>query len=153
MSILKFDEWVIDLDEEKTKKLYATVPAYTDTATRNYLKVCDDLRDDEWNFFKSFCINPKCCKILMQAKENNFIFSYGRYFVYGKILRYPEKKIITAEELKRRNFIYDFSDNSIYVRRFKFDIECPYHLINNVPNDMPDGCVCISFTCNIGKSK
>lgn len=151
MSIVKYDEWVIDLDEEKTKKLYANFPTYTDTATRNYLKVCDDLRNDEWDFFKKFCINPKCCKILAQTKENNFVFYFGKYFVYGNILHYPEQKLITAEEFKRRNFIYDFSDNSIYIRRFKFNIECPHHLINNMPKDMPDGCVCISFMCNQGR--
>lgn len=145
MSIKKYDEWVIELDEEGTAQYQSNFSIRQDVTALNYYSLLDKMTDEEWSFLRSFSINPKCCRNLHYLNVENTDIYAGYYFVCGKILCFPKIEYITAQEFAERNFEYDIKDTRIRLGRFTFDIQCPEHLINDIPKDMPEGFICITF--------
>ena len=146
MSLVKYNEWIIDIHDEKTKQLYSNITPNISKDYHDYLAICDDLRDDEKEFFDKLCINPRLCDKLHSITIGQKKSFGGSYYVFGDFISYPKQSCITAEELYKRNFEYNFTDTRIHVGRFIFDIQCPHHSIKTIPKDLPNGCVCILFS-------
>jgi len=145
MSVVKFGEWVIFLDEDMTKALYADMPeSYTD-ASLKYSGVCENLTNDEWKFFEALCIKPKCCDVTVQTDTKGRSSLVGKYYVYGSFLKCPEDDVTLVDDFVARDLRYTPRDNSVYVGGYKFRFQSPLHLANTIPEDMPDGCICLDF--------
>lgn len=97
-------------------------------------------------FFASFGINPLCCKISSSgvSKKNEFPCA-GHYFVCGEYLEYPKENIITVNELADNDFIDERPNQTINIGIFKFIFQHPEYVFKNIPEDMPEGFICIDF--------
>lgn len=155
MKIVKLDreKWIISLDEALTRAYAFDVTQNPTYAYSKYRAFCSELSSAEYNFFEQLCLNAENCRLVSAPgfETEDSLPVGGTYVVCGRLLRFPEEDVITADELKARNFQYEFKDKRIYVGRFIFDIQCPSYLINTIPPDWPEEYIRINFYCNIPK--
>lgn len=148
MRILQYGEWKIAVDIEKTKQFYENYKKNDTQANRNFAKYCEKLSNEEQEFFNSFAITPECCEIehIGVSKEGDFPCG-GYYLVCGKYLEYPPENIITAEELAENDFIDERPDQRIQIGLFQFDFQVDSYQFNEIPENIPEGFICIRFWC------
>ncbi len=148
MNTVQYGDWKIAVDIDRTKKHYNTYEKNDNQANRNFAEYCKDLTVAEKAFFDAFGIDPTCCEIehIGADKKGNFPCG-GYYLVCGKYLEYPPEELITIEELAENNFIDERPDPRVDVGMFQFDFQYEDHTINNIPEDIPEGFICIRFWC------
>ena len=148
MKILRYGEWEIAVDIEKTREYYNNYILNHNQANRNFIKYCKVMTSDEKAFFESFGITPQCCEIehIGVSKKKAFPCG-GYYFVCGEYLKHPEEQLITVEEFAENGFEDDGSDTRIYIGLFQFDFQCEDHIISIIPENIPEGFICIRFWC------
>lgn len=148
MSIVKYGEWEIDIETEKTKQYYNSLTITDDRQVyRNFAKYCESLTKEEQDFFDSFAINPLICKIVTVGKSKKKLPCGGHYYVYGKYINTPKEIVWTVEQFSGRNRIDDYPDPKVTVGVFQFDFQNPENQFCNIPEDIPEGCICIHFWC------
>lgn len=103
---------------------------------------------EEKTFFDAFGIDPVCCEIehIGADKKGNFPCG-GYYFICGKYLEYPHEELTTIEELAESDFIDERPDPRIDIGMFQFDFQCEHYEIKDIPEDVPEGFICIRFWC------
>ena len=143
-----YGDWKISVDIDRTKEYYNAYERNNNQANRNFAEYCKNLTTEEKSFFDAFCIDPTCCEIehIGSDKKGNFPCG-GYYFVCGEYLEYPSEELITIEELAENDFIDDRSDPRVYVGKFQFDFQCEDYEIKDIPEDIPEGFICIRFWC------
>ena len=148
MKIIKYGEWEIAVDVEKTKEYYKNYISKKNQANRNFAEYCKVMPADEKAFFESFGIVPECCEIehIGVNKKKEFPCG-GCYFVCGEYLKYPKEELISVDELAENDFEDDRDDPRINIGLFEFDFQCEEYVIKNIPEDMPEGYICIRFWC------
>lgn len=148
MNVVQYGDWKIAVDVDKTKQFYDRYEKTDNQANRNFAEYCKNLSADEKAFFDAFGIDPVCCEIRHCGtdKKGNSPCG-GHYFICGKYLEHPPENLITVEELAAKNFIDDRPDPRIYLGLFRFDFQCEDYEINGIPEDMPEGFICINFWC------
>lgn len=148
MNTVQYGDWKIAVDIDKTKEYYNTYKTNDHQANRNFAEYCKDLTVEEKAFFDAFGIDPTCCEIehIGADKKGNFPCG-GYYFVCGKYLEYPPEELTTVEELAENNFIDERPDPRVDVGMFQFDFQCEDYTIHNIPEDIPEGFICIRFWC------
>lgn len=152
MNIVRYGEWEIAVDREKTKEYYQRYVVNENQANRNFLKYCEQLSEEEKRFFESFAILPACYATDCLEETNAYICE-GYYLVCGKYLHYPEDKVLTLEdalaaleELFENDFESDTVLSTIGVGRFRFDFQCEAHSLASIPENIPEGFICIRFS-------
>ena len=148
MKIIKYGEWEIAVDVEKTKEYYQNYVINSNQANRNFAAYCKSMPAEERAFFDAFGIEPECCEIehIGVSKKKEFPCG-GYYLVCGKYLNHPEEELISAEELSENDFEDDRDDPRVDIGLFQFDFQCEEHIIKDIPEDMPKGFICIRFWC------
>lgn len=148
MKPVKYGEWEIAVDIEKTREYYKNYVLNENQANRNFSEYCKAMPDEEKSFFESFGIAPECCEIehIGVSKKKEFPCG-GYYLICGRYLKYPEEELITVEELIENNFDDDRNDPRINIGLFEFDFQCEEHIIKNIPEDIPEGFICVRFWC------
>ncbi len=148
MNIVHYGDWKIAVDIDKTKEYYNAYERNNNQANRNFTEYCKNLTVDERAFFDAFGIDPTCCEIehIGADKKGNFPCG-GYYFVCGEYLEHPPEELITIEELAENDFIDERPDPRVDVGMFRFDFQCEDHTINDIPEDIPEGFICIRFWC------
>lgn len=149
MAIVKYGEWEIDVDLEKTAQYYSNVAITNNDQTyRNYKKYCESLPQKEREFFDSFAADPLKFNIDIGGMSKKHLMCSGYFYVYGKYIKTPKEIIWTVEQLAQNNFVDDRPDPRIYIGIFKIDFQNPENLFCSIPHDMPEGCICINFSCD-----
>lgn len=148
MKTVQYGEFKISVDIEKTREYYRNYTVPDTQANRNLAKYCETLSDGEREFFDAFAIDPVCCEIehIGVSKKGDFPCG-GYYLVCGEYLEYPPENLVTVEQLAANGFEDDRSDPRINIGIFQFDFQCPEYEINDIPEDMPEGFICIRFWC------
>ena len=148
MNTVKYGKWEIAVDIEKTKEYYRKFKRIDDQANRNFAKYCKIMSDEERSFFDSFGITPECCVINHIGVDRKKRFPCGGYYlICGEYLKYPEEELITVEELAENDFIDDREDPRVDIGIFQFDFQREGNLICDIPEDMPEGFICVRFWC------
>lgn len=148
MNTLQYGDWKIAVDIDRTKEYYYTYEKNNSQANRNFAEYCKNLTIEEREFFDAFGIDPTCCEIehIGADKKGNFPCG-GYYFVCGKYLEYPPEESTTIEELAENDFIDERPDPRIDIGMFQFDFQCEDYIFNDIPEDIPQGFICIRFWC------
>ena len=148
MRTVQYGEYTISVDIEKTMEYYRNYPVLQTQANRNFAKYCESLSTEEKDFFNAFAINPVCCEIehIGVSKKGDFPCG-GFFFVCGEYLEFPPENLITIEELADNDFVDERPDPRIDIGVFQFDFQCPEYEIGYIPEDMPEGFICIRFWC------
>lgn len=148
MNTVQYGEWKISVDIEKTKQYYREYKKTDNQANRNFAEYCKNLSAEEQAFFDTLGINPVCCNIEHNGadKKRNFPCG-GYYYVCGEYLEYPPEEILNVEELIENNYVDSRPDPRIDIGVFQFDFQCEAHHFNDIPEDMPQGFICINFWC------
>ena len=103
---------------------------------------------DEKVFFESFGITPECCEIEHIGVNKKKEFPCGGYYlICGRYLKYPKEELISVEELAENDFEDDRDDPRINIGLFEFDFQCEDYVIKNIPDDIPEGFICVRFWC------
>ena len=153
MDVVRYGEWEIAVDREKTKEYYQQYVVNEKQAHRDYLQYCEQLSEEEQRFFESFAIRPSCYATDCVGEETIDFCCEGYYLVCGKYLKYPEDKVVTFEdaiaalkELFEKDFEGDSILSTIRIGRFSFDFQCEAHSLANIPDNIPEGFICIRFS-------
>lgn len=148
MKSIQYGEWKIAVDIEKTKEYYSNYSLNPSQANRNFCEYCKTLTSEEKHFFQNFGITPECCEIehIGASKKKEFPCG-GYYLVCGKYEEYPLENLITVEELAANDFEDDRDDPRIQIGIFEFDFQCEDYVIKDIPEDMPEGFICVRFWC------
>lgn len=148
MYIVQCKDWKIEVDIDKTKKYYDKYKISDSQPNRNFAKYCESLTTEEKAFFEAFGVNPVCCDVSgIGVDKNGNCPCGGYYYICGKYLEYPPFEVITFEELKKNNFVDTRHDPRVNIGRFQFDFQCEDYEFNRIPDDIPDGFVCVYFFC------
>ena len=148
MKTLKYGEWEISVDIEKTREYYIGYIPNVNQANRNFAEYCKMMPTEERNFFELFGITPECCEIEHIGVNRKKEFPCGGYYlICGRYLKYPAEELITVEELAENDFKDDREDPRINVGIFEFDFQCEDYIIKNIPEDIPEGFICVRFWC------
>ena len=67
--------------------------------------------------------------------------------ICGHYLKYPAEELIAVEELIENDFEDDRDDPRINIGIFEFDFQCEDYIIKNIPDNIPEGFICIRFWC------
>ncbi len=148
MKYVRYGEWKIAVDVKKTKEYYANFVINENQAHRNFSEHCKALTSEEKNFFESFGIVPECCEIehIGVSKKKGFPCG-GYYLICGSYLEHPAEELITVEEFAENDFDDNRGDPRIHIGLFEFDFQCEDYIIKNIPNDIPEGFICVRFWC------
>lgn len=148
MIAVKYGDWKIAVDVDKTKLYYSTYEKNDNQANRNFAKYCESMTVEETAFFDAFGIDPTCCEIehIGADKKGNFPCG-GYYLICGKYLEYPPEELITPAELAENDFVDDRSDNCVYIGGFQFNFQCEYYATYELFEDIPAGFIRINFWC------
>ncbi len=148
MENVQYGEFTISVDIEKTAEYYRNYHVPETQANRNFAKYCETLSTEERAFFNSFAIDPVCCEIdhIGVSKKGDFPCG-GFYLVCGKYLKFPPQHLITIDEFAANDFVDDCPDPRINIGLFEFDFECAGYEINDIPENVPEGFICIKFWC------
>jgi len=148
MTTVQFGDWKIAVDIDKTKAYYRAYERNDDQANRNFAEYCKSLSEEEKSFFDAFGIDPVCCEIWHIGADRKGNFPCGGYYlVCGAYLEHPAEDLITVEELAENDFIDERPDPRVSVGIFQFDFQCEDYEIKYIPEDIPEGFICIRFWC------
>ena len=148
MNTVQYGDWKIAVDIDKTKQYYAAYEHTSNQANRNFAEYCKALNMEEKEFFDAFGIEPSCCEIehIGASKKGDFPCG-GYYLVCGEYLEYPPEELTTIEELAENDFVDERPDHRINIGLFQFDFQCDKYEFNEIPENTPDGFICIRFWC------
>ncbi|MBQ8371882.1 MAG: DUF4275 family protein [Clostridia bacterium] len=148
MKTVQYGEWKIAVDVERTREYYKKYVPNDNQANRNFREYCKVMPAEEKAFFESFGIVPECCEIKHIGVNKNKEFPCGGYYlICGRYLKCPEEGTITAEEFAQNNFKSEREDPRITVGLFEFAFQCEDYIIKNIPEDIPEGFICVRFRC------
>lgn len=148
MKLVKYGEWEIAVDIEKTKEYYISYVSNSNQANRNFAEYCKVMPSEEKAFFESFGIAPECCEIEHIGVNKKKEFPCGGYYlICGRYLKYPAEELISIEELAENDFEDDREDPRINIGLFEFDFQCEDYIIKDIPGDIPEGFICVRFWC------
>jgi len=149
MEIAKYGAWEIAVDIEKTRDYYSRYQVKDTQIQRNFIEYCQTLSSEERNFFDSLGIDPTCCEVesILGASSRGELDCLGFYYVCGEYLKFPPFTAITIEELAANNFVDPIPDPSVTVGNFKFEFAHPERPYPNIPDDLPEGYICVHFIC------
>jgi len=145
MTIVEYGNWIIDVDLNKTRdycKNYLSPDQ--NQIYMNYKKYCESMPEEEKNFFDSFGIDPLCCQPeTIGITEEKTVPISVYFYVAGKYLKCHEEEVISVEELAANNFIDEREDPRVCIGLFQFDFQNPDAVFKIIPENMPDGFICI----------
>ena len=148
MKIVQYGKWKIAVDVEKTKEYYRNYVIDENQMHRNFAEYCKSMLAEEREFFDSFGINPECCEVThLGVSKKKEAPCGGYYLICGKYLEHPPEVLITADEFAANNFECDIEDPRIQIGIFQFDFQCEENVFKLIPEDMPEGFICIRFWC------
>lgn len=148
MNTVQYSEWKIAVDVEKTKKYYNAYVINDTQANRNFAEYCKGLSKEEKNFFEAFEITPECCEIEHIGVSKKKKFPCGGYYLFcGSYIEHPSEGLMTVEEFAENGFEHDRPDPRIDIGMFQFDFQCEDHIIKDIPEDIPEGFICVKFWC------
>lgn len=148
MKIVQYGKWKIAVDVEKTKEYYRNYVIDENQMHRNFAEYCKSMSAEEREFFDSFGINPECCEVThLGVSKKKEAPCGGYYLICGKYLEHPPEVLITADEFAANNFECDIEDPRIQIGIFQFDFQCEENVFKLIPEDMPEGFICVRFWC------
>ena len=157
--MFKRGKWQIEIDAEKTKEYYASLPVPDTQSARNFRKNIDFFTAEERAFFDTFCIDLTklnvegtltLSPILKKKREWD---CNADIFYYGKVLSAPSiEDMITIDDIAENGIeILDERDDLVVtVDRFEFEIQSPEDW--EAGDDWPEGALYISMS-SVGEFK
>jgi len=148
MQKIEIGEWEFNVDTEATQNYYKdyAVLELDTQCNRNYQEYCKQLSEPEQRFFDAFGINPKRCNVTTAGLTNEKTYpTFGVYYFAGEFIKKPKEQIMTAEEFAENNFNHDSPDPRVYIGKYQFEFVDPESVFGRIPDDMPDGFICIRF--------
>lgn len=151
--MFKRGKWQIEIDEEKTREYYASLPLSNTQSAHNFKKNIEFFTKEEREFFDTFCIDLNkldvegsltVSPILHKKREWD---CYADIFYYGKVLSAPSiEDIITIDDVAENGveILEEREDLVITVGRFEFEIENPEDW--EPGDDCPEGALYISMS-------
>ena len=148
MNTVKYGKWEIAVDIDKTREYYKSYVLNESQANRNFAEYCKVMSVEERAFFDSLGITPECCEIehVCVNKKNEFPCG-GYYLICGRYLSYPKEELLTVDDLIEIDFEDDREDPRVDIGLFQFDFQCEDYEFKEIPEDMPEGFICVRFWC------
>ena len=78
--IVKYGEYVISVDIQKTEEYYKNFLKTDTQANRNFVEYCNTMSEEERVFFRSLAIDPQCCNIEHAGVSKKAIARAGDIF-------------------------------------------------------------------------
>jgi hypothetical protein len=141
MQTVKYGDFEISPDVQKTKEYYSNLTVEETQTSRNFRKYCENMAEEEKAFFESFGILPDAVSIYGKYyKGEKRFYCGGTLLLYGKYEKayfYPQ---VTAEQLSDENFMASLKDPRVQVGNFLFTFK------NNEENAEEDS-IFVDFSC------
>ena len=144
METVRYGEWEIALDLEKTREFYTQYEILPNQINRNFAEYCKTMPEEEKAFFDSFGIDPARCDMEgFYFSDKKKLVCGGTYFVCGEYVGKPEQPMLTEEELMENGMQKPLNDTRVAIGRFSFAFQDPDDLAAMIPADMPNGFICV----------
>ena len=121
MKDIKYGQWVITVDVEKTKEYYASYSRPKDRSAQNFELYLGDITAEEKEFFDSFGVDIMSCyvetKCLKLKNEEQWICK-GEFPVCVENIVYPYEYSLPIEEVIERYQAGTLDDDQIRIGRF-----------------------------------
>ena len=147
MKDIKYGQWVITVDVEKTKEYYASYSRPKDRSAQNFELYLGDITAEEKEFFDSFGVDIMSCyvetKCLKLKNEEQWICK-GEFPVCVENIVYPYEYSLPIEEVIERYQAGTLDDDQIRIGRFRIVFSCN----KRSSVFMPEGFVCFEFFCD-----
>ncbi|MDE5605470.1 MAG: DUF4275 family protein [Eubacterium sp.] len=129
MAIFEYGKYKIDIDEEKTKKLFDEAKIEDTQSNRNFQKyVAEMMSDEERAFFESLHIDLSKVNILYGYLSRNKKWCCdAEIYVNGKFVSYPETAFVTMDDVKEKGLeiLNNIDADDIFVGNFQIHIYSP----------------------------
>ena len=151
--MFKRGKWEIEIDEEKTKAYYASLPVSDTQSARNFKRCAESFTAEEREFFDTFCIDLEKLDIEGSLTLSPILRKKRGWdcnadiFYYGKILSAPSiEDMITLDDVAEKGIeiLEEREDLVITVGRFEFEIQNPDEW--EAGDDWPEGALYISMS-------
>ena len=147
--MIQYGEWKINADITKTRGFYSSFEMPKDKFSKNFRAYCDNLSSEENEFFSSLGIDPKCAYVKSLGMRNGkTVPTSGYYYIFGDFAGTPSQPTVTIEELIENGLVAFTKDHSIRVGAFRFEFQLPSNPKSDIPDDMPENCICLRFWCD-----
>jgi hypothetical protein len=147
--MIQYGEWKINADITATRELYSSFEMPKDKFAKNFRAYCDMLSAEEREFFDNFGIDPKCAKVKSLGMRNGkMVPTSGYYYICGDFVSTPHQPTVTIEELIENGLVAFTKDHSIHIGAFRFEFQLSSNPNSDIPDDMPEGCICLRFWCD-----
>ena len=148
MNIVKYGKWEIAVDIDKTREYYKSYVLNESQANRSFAEYCKVMSVEERAFFDSLGITPEYCEIEhVGVNKKNEVPCGGYYLICGRYLSYPKEELLTVDDLIEKDFEDDREDPRVDIGLFQFDFQCEDYEFKEIPEDMPEGFICVRFWC------
>ncbi len=147
--MFKHGKWEIDIDKNRTKEHYDSLPAVNTQSSRNFIKSAESFTTEEKKFFDSFCVDLS----KVEVEGDLIVSSYfkkklywecsGDFIVFGNIISAPDEEIITIEDVAQNGIEpLENRETDIKIGRFTFYIN------SESDEDLPEGAIALSLFSN-----
>ena len=145
---ISYGEWTIDANITRTRMYYGRMSAALDQFSRNFRLYCDRLTGEEHAFFDAFGIDPKRIFVENTDVTGKRSTSIGGYFyIFGRFISTPSQPSVSVSELIKNGFSAFNKDTSVKIGSFNFEFQLESDPYCDIPDDMPDECICVRFFC------
>ena len=144
MEILKYGEFEIIPDIQRTKEYYSDLTVGEDQIARNFCKYCETMPEEEKLFFENFGVDPTKISIHgLYNKKKKELFCYGLFYVSCDFLKTDLEPVFAPEKLTEdENTAEDENGYRFAIGNLSFIFEDPAY---SVSADAPDGFVAANF--------
>lgn len=145
METVKYGEWEIAVDLEKTREFYSQYETIPNQVNRNFAEYCKSMPEDEKAFFDSFGIDPAHCDMEgFYFADKKRLVCGGAYFICGEYVSKPEQPMLTEEELMENGMPKPLRDTRVAIGNLSFVFQDPDDLASAIPPEMPKGFICVN---------
>jgi len=146
METVKYGNFEIATDVQKTKEYYSSLTNEETQILRNIQKYCEDMPEEEKVFFESLGIDVLKAKITgTYSKKEKSLSCYGVCYFCGEYEKAEFTEFVTPEQLLADGeLINSCKDLSISIGNFKITFENP---LFDAENNAPEGFRTLHFYC------
>ena len=98
--MFKHGKWAIDIDKNRTKEYYDSLPVINTQSSRNFIINSESFTGEEKEFFDSFCVDLSKVEVegdlivSSYLKKKLYWECSGDFIVFGNIVSAPKEEII-----------------------------------------------------------
>ncbi len=131
--LFEYEKWKIEIDEERTRAYYNTLPAQNTQANRNLMLYLECMQPQDRAIADALCFDPSKLNTEGALYVSTYLHrergwtGWADCYVFGKILQEPQIDMITLDDVAEQGIeiLADRETGEITAGALRFEIEPP----------------------------